>query len=188
MLAAAALPVVAVTGVTVAAQLFDQHTYYSLITRYTAVAAPFMAVTIALAVVTLPRRLALAVTALTAASLISGLLVNYSLQTFQPNLHAAVADIAGRYRGGESVVFTGAAAQQWDPGYYVAELGEQRPKAPIVRTPDTAVAVPVSSARVWVVSDVGSAPLVLAALAKGRWHPIYNAAPIPYVSLVLASR
>lgn len=186
LVAAATLPVLVVTGISLAAKLFDEHTYYSLITRYTAVAAPFMAVSIALAVLELPRVLGVTLATVTAASLLSGLLVNYSLQTFQPNLHAAVARISSGYRPGDAVVFTGAAAHEWDPGYYVAQLRDRRPSAVILRTPGTTVAVPASATRVWVVADVGSQPGVSAALSSGGWHAISTSTLTPAVSLVLA--
>jgi mannosyltransferase len=188
VLAAAVIPVVAVLVVNVAAKVLDEHTYYSLITRYTAVAAPFMLVVLAWTLFEIPRIAAVALGALTALALIVGLNATYSAQSLQPDLRGALARVESGYRAGDTVVFTGQASHAYDPDYYLAQLRTARPGAAIIRTPASIVAVPAAGQRIWVISDTGSAPLLAAALSRAGWHPISTSELAPAVELVLATR
>jgi len=186
VLAAAVTPLVAVVGINIAAKLFDERTYYSLITRYTAVAVPFMIVTLAWTLVAIPRPAGVGLAGVLIVSIVSGLHATYSSQTLQPNMHAAVARIVRGYRAGDTVVLTGAVAHSFDPDYYVASLRTQRPQAVIVRTAGTSVAVPSAGTRIWVVFDTGSATPVAAALSRAGWHTVQTAGLDPDLELVLA--
>lgn len=188
VLAAAVIPVVAIAGVTVAAKLFDEQTYYVLITRYTAVSAPFLLVAIAITLVRAPRAAAIALAALVVASIVSGLSATYSSANFQPNLRAAFAAIARDYHAGDTVVLAGAVAQPGDADYYVAGLRSRWPHAVVVGMSQTKTSTPPSGLRLWVVSDTGSEPVVRAVLSQEGWHAISREAFSPDIELTLDTR
>src|ERR1700728_817167 len=77
LLAAALVPVLALAAVTLAATVSGESTYDSLITRYTAVAAPFMIVALGFAIATISRPAATALGAVALVAALSGLLATY---------------------------------------------------------------------------------------------------------------
>jgi hypothetical protein len=185
LLGAALTPILAIAGVTVVAKVLDQPTYYSLITRYTAVAVAFILVAIAVALVRSPRYAAIVLAALVAVSIVSGLSATYSSANYQPDLRSAFARIARGYRSGDTIVLAGYASGH-DADYYVAGLHRKLPRAAVVHANQVPATLPTSGLRLWVVSDTGSAPIV-AALAQGGWHAVSSVAFNPGIDLTLAT-
>jgi uncharacterized membrane protein len=186
LLAVALTPVLAIAGITVAAKVLHKATYYSLVTRYTAVAAPFMLIALAVSLVRAPRGAALGLAALVAIAIVSGLSATYSSANYQPNLRSAFAQIDRGYRPGDTVVLAGVPSGRGDADYYVAHLHRQRRDAVVVRMNPARPTIPTSGLRVWVVSDTGSEPFVTAALAQAGLHTASNTALNPDIELTLA--
>ncbi len=188
VVAAALTPVVAIAGVTVAAKLIDQPTYYSLLSRYTAVASPFMLVAIASAVVKLRWPAAVALVAVTAVSIISGLSPTYSSANFQPDLHAAFARAGRDYRTGDTIVLTGNAATSPNTDYYLATQLRRVPLGAVTRADTAHLTLPASGSRLLIVSDSGSAPAIAAAMAQSGWRAIAEVVFNPGIELRTATR
>ena len=188
LLAAAIVPVAAVAGVTIAAAVVDEQTYYSLITRYTAVAAAFMLVAIALAIAKGPRLLGAVVGVATIVAIVAGLAGTYSSSNAQPNLRAAFKRVTGEFQPGDQVVLVGVPGQRGDAAYYVARLRRRFPRAPVTLVAQNPPIFPSSGTRLWVVSDTGSQPAVAAAVAKNGWRTDSVASFNPIVDVTLASR
>lgn len=186
ILGACLTPVVAISTVTVAASALHEQTYYAMITRYSAVATPFMLVAIAVALVRAPRPLSIALAALVAVSLASGLPATYATANQQPNLRGAFSEVARRYRAGDTVVLAGAVAQPGDADYYLAALRRQHPGTRIARLPWTLP--PATAGPLWVVCDTGSEAAVAADLARYGWHARSSRTFDPGIELTVAVR
>ena len=168
--------------------MVDEQTYYSLITRYTAVAAAFMLVAIALAIAKGPRLLGAVVGVATIVAIVAGLAGTYSSSNAQPNLRAAFKRVTGEFQPGDQVVLVGVPGQRGDAAYYVARLRRRFPRAPVTLVAQNPPIFPSSGTRLWVVSDTGSQPAVAAALAKNGWRTDSVASFNPIVDVTLASR
>lgn len=188
LLAAAIVPVAAVAGVTVAAAVLNEQTYYSLITRYTAVGAAFMLIAIALAIVKGPRLLGAVLGVATTVAIVAGLAATYSSSNAQPNLRAAFKRVTGEFRPGDQVVLVGIPGQRGDAAYYVAHLRRRFPAAPVTSVTQNPPIIPSSGTRLWLVSDTGSQPAVAAALAKDGWRTDSVTGFNPVIDVTLASR
>jgi uncharacterized membrane protein len=138
LVGASVLPVVAIIAVSATVNPFA-------ITRYTAVATPFMLVTIALVVWRVPRVLGISLLAL---SLVSGVLGVSAAQTKRgqwPDVRSAMRDTAQRWRPGDVIVglnnvqFRGASAY-YDKRELPAETGGTRGFANAVEAMDSAPA------------------------------------------------
>jgi 4-amino-4-deoxy-L-arabinose transferase-like glycosyltransferase len=188
LIAAAGTPVAAVIAVTVAAAALNEHTYYSLITRYTAVAAAFMLISIAIAIVKAPRPAGGLLGIAVAIPIVAGLAATYSSSNAQPNLRAAFNRVASDFRPGDQLVLVGTSAQRSDAAYYVARLRRRFHHAPVIRDTQTPSVMPSSGTRLWIVSDTGSQPAVATALAHGGRRTDSITGFNPTIELTLASR
>jgi mannosyltransferase len=171
LLGAALLPLLPVIGVTIAARVLDQRTYYSLITRYTAVAAPFMLIAIAIVIARGPRPVGVGLAGLVGVALVSGLSVTYPRTGSQPNLRAAFARVAAGYRRGDLVELAGMLAARGESDYYVSHLRRSRPNAIVMRPGGPLPALPRLGSRLWLLYDTGSARDIPPALAGAGWRP-----------------
>ena len=186
--AAAGTPVAAVITVTVAAAALNEHTYYSLITRYTAVAAAFMLVAIAIAIVKAPRLAGGLLGIGVAVSIVAALAATYSSSNAQPNLRAAFKRVSRDFRPGDQIVLVGIPAQRGDAAYYVANLRRRFRHAPVISDTRTPPVIPSSGTRLWIVSDTGSRPAVATALTHSGRRTDSITGFNPTIELTLASR
>lgn len=187
LLATAVVPVAAVVGVTVAATVLSEQTYDSLITRYTAVAAPFMLIALAWAIVRLARPVGVLLAAVAALAAVTGLLAAYSTESFWPDLGGAFAHLAHDYHAGDEIALAGTPAQYADADYYVAMLRHEHPAARVERVSATQ-SLPVGGTRLWVIADTGTAPAAAAELASAGWHETWSATFTPGIEALLAVR
>ena len=187
LIAAAGAPAAAAVAVTVAAAVLNEHTYYSLITRYTAVGAAFMLISIAIAIVKAPRLAGALLAIVVAVPTVAGLAATYSGSNAQPNLRAAFNRVASDFRPGDEVVLAGIPAQRGDADYYVARLRRRFRYAPVIRDTQNPPIIPSSGTRLWIVSDTGSQPAVATALAQAAWRPNSTTGFNPTIELTLAS-
>jgi hypothetical protein len=160
IVAASTLPVLFVAGLTVAADVVDQRTYDILISRYTAVAAPFMVVAIAVALVRTPPAPAAGLAAAVLVAAAVGMVASYRRSNFYPDLRDPFALITRAYQSPDVVELSGYPASHRAGEYYVTRLLRQRPRAIVVGAPPGQVASPppLAPARVWIVTDPVTAP------------------------------
>jgi mannosyltransferase len=188
LIAAAWTPVIAMAGVTVAAAVFNEHTYYSLITRYTAVAAAFMLISIAIAIAKAPRLAAAGLGVVVAVSIGAGLAATYSPSNVQPNLRAAFNRVAAHFRPGDEVLLAGLPAQPGDADYYVDQLRRKFRGLAVISTTQNPPLIPSSGTRLWVISDAGTQQAVATGLPRSGWREDSVTGFAPVIQLTLASR
>ncbi len=186
VLAAAVAPPAVILAVTVLARLLGRQSDYALISRYTAVAAPFMLVAIAATVTRLPRPAGVTLGAVVAVAVISGLSSTYS--TLWPNLRSPFQAISRGYHPGDAVVLAGSVAEPGDADYYVARLRGRRPGAIVAPLTVRRPRLPAAPKRLWVVSDFGAQALASNLLARAGWRAAARHAYRPGIQLILASR
>jgi len=174
VVAAALLAPVTVLAVTIAAELFHQTTYDSLITRYSAVAAPFILIALAWWIITVPRPWGAALAVATLIAALSSLIPSYSIR--QPNLRGAFARIASDYHIGDGLLVAAPVAAD----YYLARL--RRAHRPLSAQREVAAADPP---RLWVLADPGSAAAKEQALNSARWRTSAQARFAPAIELLL---
>jgi mannosyltransferase len=198
VLAAAVLPVSAVALLTIAAVLTGEQTYRVLVTRYTAVGAPFMLIALAAAIVALARSrrrgpvarcAAAALVVLVAFASVSGLLATYA--SSWPDLRGAFAYITGHYRAGDAVIVADTQsrgnAHYGDADYYVARLLQSHPGAEVTAEVG-AYSAPAGAGRIWVESDTGALAAVATALTAGGWHQSWSGQFAPAAAAALEAR
>lgn len=186
--AAAVLPLIPVAAISIAAKVVGEQSYYSLISRYTAVAAPFTLLVIAVVLVRAPKPAALALAAIAAVAIISGLSATYSSAGSQPNLRGAFSRVAEDARAGDSVALAGLLAARGESDYYSARLLRSRPDTAVVRMGGPAPALPHAGSRLWVLYDTGSAASIPPALQAAGWHRQATRLFNPGVAVTLALR
>lgn len=122
-----------------------------VLTRYTAVAAPFLLVAVAAAVTTTPRALGTTLLVVALAVAATGLVRSHRRGGFYPDARAAVAYIDARWRAGDVIVTPGQAGFDIPIAYYGGR--RLRPPPRFVESHDrSAVAATYQSgARVWFV-------------------------------------
>jgi mannosyltransferase len=190
------VPVLAIVLITVLAALLGRGDDYTLISRYSAVGAGFVLVTIALALVELPRPAGLALAVIVVTSIVSGLSAAYS--TLWPNLRGPLATIGDRYRPGDGVILVGYPGQPVIADYYVTRLYRQHPHVSVTWLSRGAPALtrlfsgtpplPKSDSRVWMVSDIVSLRQAQSGLGRSGWRPVANTLFRPGIELTLAQR
>jgi 4-amino-4-deoxy-L-arabinose transferase-like glycosyltransferase len=188
LIAATWTPVIAVAGVTVAAAVFNEHTYYSLITRYTAVTTAFMVISIAIALAKAPRLAAAGLGVVVAVAIGAGLAATYSPSNVQPNLRAAFNRVAADFRPGDEVLLAGLPAQTGGADYYVDRLRRKVHDIPVIRTTQSPPTIPSSGTRLWVISDTGTQAAVATAIASSGWRSDSVTGFAPLIRLTLANR
>ena len=174
LVGAAALAPLTVLAVTIAAKLFDQPTYDSLITRYSAVAAPFILIALAWWILTARRPLGVVLTAGTLVVALSALIPSYSVR--QPNLRAAFERISSGYRTGDGVL----AGAPLFADYYIARFRQAHRTLSFQRDP----AAP-GTTRLWVLTAPESAASEVQALRSRGWRTAERAHFSPGVELLL---
>lgn len=147
VLAAATVPVLAVIGATAVSDDV-------LLTRYTAVTVPFMAIVLAGAATQLPRPAgaALGVAALVCA--LAGSVLSHRPEGFFPDVRAAYDEIDTRYRPGDVIAVSGYIGRSPVPEYYRRRRLPQGPGALSPDDPAGFEAAVKARTRFWLVSDV----------------------------------
>ena len=120
--AAAVSPVLAVIGVTAVSDDV-------LLTRYTAVAAPFMLVMIGGAVVRAPRALGVGVGCAAVMCAAATTVLNHGSGSFYPDVRSAYEEIGAGYRPGDAITVSGYASLGPITEYYRGQLAPQAPSA-----------------------------------------------------------
>jgi hypothetical protein len=159
-----ALGVVGILGIF----LLDLTGKHIMITRYTAVTAPFVATAIAAAFTQLPRISAAGLAAAAVAVSVAGLVDNHSRSGFWPPVDEAVEYVAPRERPGDFMLDTGAPIADVPIFYYVTHTRLLRPKLELLPLEDPAVSNAFSHhKRIWII-DKPASPTSVAALSSVR--------------------
>jgi hypothetical protein len=157
--ACASVPVLAIVAETLAADILAQPTYDALITRYTAVGAPFMVAALALAVTSVRRPAALALGLTVVAACLSGLISSEQRSHYPPDLRDPFAAVARGLGAQDTLVLSTDVALPPTSDYYAARLRRRRPNASVVSVtlgPPLSIARPPGS-RTWLIA--GSRPV-----------------------------
>jgi hypothetical protein len=146
VVAAAVVPVLAVIAVTAVSDDV-------LITRYTAVTVPFMAIVVAGAATLLPRPAGLALGMAALVCAFAGSVLSHRAEGFFPDVRAAYDEIDARYRPGDVIAVSGPVGRSPVPEYYRTH---RLPEGPTALSPDDSAGLEAAisaRARLWLVSD-----------------------------------
>jgi mannosyltransferase len=157
--ACASVPVLAIVAETLAADIVGQPTYDALITRYTAVGAPFMVAALALAVTSVRRPAALALGLTVVVACASGLISSEQRSHYPPDLRDPFAAVGRGLGAQDTLVLSTDVASPPTSDYYVARLRRRRPRASVVSVtlgPPLSIPRPPGS-RTWLIA--GSRPV-----------------------------
>lgn len=162
---AAVTPVLAVIAITA---LSDD----VLLTRYTAVATPFMLLLAGGAVVGAPRALGVTVGCAAVACAIATTVLNHGSGSFYPDVRAAYAEIAAGYRPGDAITVSGYASIGPVSEYYRGQLVPQAPSALLPGMEARTGEVIRKQQRLWILSsNVADLPALRRALAPLGYRP-----------------
>jgi mannosyltransferase len=187
VLGAIVAPVGGLVLVNVAVWVTNETTYYSLITRYSAVSAPFMLAAIAYTVVRGPLLLRPVVVILVGIACVSGLVGDYSHNTRWPDLGGAFGYVDSSIRSGDAVVLTGYPAEGENSDYYLAQL--RRHDNPRVLPSLAGLRrLPAATVEVFIVTDPGTAAGLDATLSSVGWSEGATTQYFPDASVVVATR
>ena len=143
-----------------------------LLTRYTAVATPFMLLLAGGAVVGAPRALGVAVGCAAVACAIATTVLNHGSGSFYPDVRAAYAEIAAGYRPGDAITVSGYASIGPVSEYYRGQLVPQAPSALLPGMEARTGQVIRERRRVWILSSsVADLPGLRRALAPLGYRP-----------------
>ena len=139
--------------------LLDLTGKHIMITRYTAVTAPFLATAIAAAFTQLPRVGAAALAAAAVTVSVAGLVDNHSRSGFWPPVKEAMAYVAPRERTGDYMLDPGVPITDVPIFYYVTHTHLLRPKPQLVglRNPPRLADVFRRYKRIWIIDKPRSA-------------------------------
>jgi uncharacterized membrane protein len=176
-------PIVALIVVNVGAWVTNETTYYSLISRYTAVATPFLLAAIGYAIVRGRTLVQVVVVLLVGIASVTGLVGDYSRNTRWPNYAAAFDQINSSLAPGDAVAVAGAPAQGKNAAYYLSQFQRAHPS---VEVRDAAQVAHIKAQRVWIVTDAGTAPILAQVLPSEGFAESSVQQFYPDVTLILA--